>query len=605
MQVSAGQTRVAVLVAVWLGGGLGVLGATGTTARADTREDLHALFREYWEARLAHEPVRATYLGDHRWDDRLDDYSPQAREQWLAAVRGFLERARRFDEASLPPEDALNLRLFVQILTEEIDLSQFPGHLMPVRQQDGPHIDLPMLLLSHPFRTARDYENFIKRLRAFPEQVEQVIGLMREGVRRGIVAPRVIMEKVIPQLEAQIVSGPRESEFARPLRNFPEAIGPEARARLSRELRAAIMEAVVPAYERLLEFVRNEYLPKCRETVGLCHLPNGRAWYRRLARHHTTTDLTPEQIHEIGLTELRRIHAGMREIMKEVGFQGTLEEFIRDLQSRPDMRASSAEDLMSGFAAILRASDPRLPELFGRLPRARYELREIEAFRAPAAPVAYYYPPPEDMSRPGYFYVNTYEPRKRLKYTMEALAYHEARPGHHLQIALAMENRSLPDFRRHAGFTIFVEGWALYAESLGAELGGYRSPYSRFGRLTYDAWRAARLVVDTGMHHFGWTREQAVEFMKRNTALAELNIISEVDRYIAWPGQALAYKIGELAIHDLRRLAEERLGEAFDVRAFHDALLAEGALPLDVLRARMARWIDEQAAAAGPAKAAP
>lgn len=559
--------------------------------------ELHRLFADYWEAQLRRHPLRATYLGDHRYDDRLEDYSDHSRQAWLAERRDFRRRLSECAKTDLSADDRLNADLFETILIEELELAEWPGHLIPIRQQDGPHIDLAMMLLSHPFRTVRDYENYIKRLRAFPAQAEQVVARMKEGIGSGTTPPRGITKEVLKQLARHVVKDVKASEFHKPLARMPAEFPPEERDRLTAEVEAAIRDAVVPTYRRLHDFVRDDYLPACRETEGICHLPRGKEWYQRLAKHHITTDMPPEEIHKIGLRELERIHGEMRGIMKKVGFEGDLTKFADHLRGRTDMHASSAEELMEGHREILRRSDKLLPKVFGRLPRAPYELKAIESFRAPEAPMAYYYPAPEVGDRPAYFYVNVYEPTKRPKYTMEALAYHEAMPGHHLQVSLAQENGNLPKFRRYAGFTVYVEGWGLYSESLGFDLGGYADPYSDYGRLTFDAWRSCRLVVDTGIHYFGWSRQKAIDFMKANTSMTELDIAAEVDRYIAWPGQALAYKIGQLAILDLRREAESKLGPRFDVRAFHDELLGQGALPMEILRKRMRAWVDRQAAA--------
>ncbi len=562
--------------------------ATGRASdRADAR--LAALFEDYWESRLRESPARATYLGDHRYDDRLEDYSPEARAAYLARRRNYLEVLRTIDRTAVGDPQRLNAEVFFRVLLDDLDAAELPDDLMPVRQQDGPHITLAMLRISQPMASADECRRYAARLAAFPAQVDQIIERMREGIDRGLVLPRIIVQKALPQVESQVVADARSSELYRVFADRHAATDDPVRVAVDDDM-ADAARAAIEGYARLRDFVRDQYMPACRDTVGLCHLPGGAAMYVRAARLHTTTALAPQEIHEIGLREVERIGGEMRAIMSEVGFEGTLAEFCNHLRSRADLHARSGEELMRRHREILRRSDALLPKLFGRLPRTPYELKEIESFRAPAAPVAYYYPAPETGSRPAYFYVNTYEPTKRPLYTMEALAYHEAMPGHHLQIALAQENRGLPAFRRHAEFTAFVEGWGLYSERLGFDLGGYRDPYSRFGRLTFDAWRACRLVVDTGMHALGWTRAAAIDFMRRHTALAEIDIENEIDRYIAWPGQALAYKIGELEIARLRAEAERDLGKRFDIRAFHDELLSAGAIPLDLLNDRMVAW---------------
>jgi len=415
---------------------------------------------------------------------------------------------------------------------------------------------------------------------------------MEVGIREKIVPARIVVEKIIPQLEVQIVEEPAESVLHKPVAEIPPSISKEDLRLLEEQVDEAVLGSAVPAYSKLLAFVKEEYLPASRDRVGIWAVPHGKEWYSFSVRHYTTTKLTPAQIHKLGHKQLAEIHWRMRVIMRKAHFKGNLQAFIETVRTDKSQYYKTGEELLNGFKAILRRMDEKLPLLFGRLPEAKYDFREIEEFRAEAAPQAYYYRPPEDRSRPGYFYVNTYKPDTRPKYTMEALAYHEAVPGHHLQIAIQQELTQLPKFRRHGGYTAFVEGWGLYAEQLGKEVGFYQELMSDFGRLTFEAWRAGRLVVDTGMHHMKWNREMAIEFLKENTANSEQDIISEVDRYIAWPGQALAYKIGQLKIRQLRSRAEKRMGRLFDIRNFHDELLSDGALPLDMLEEKLTKWRD-------------
>lgn len=558
---------------------------------ATPRDALLRLFEDYWQIELRRHPTRATYQGDHRYDDQLEDYSDAEHAAWLQERHQLKRALKHIPRAELTATDLLNAEIFDRRLTDEIEMAQYPGRRIPLGPQNGPHIDLAMLLLSHPFKAEKDYDNYVARLRKFPRQIAQVIAQMQLGIKEGVVPPRVIMGKVLDQCARHVVADPAASEFHKPVTTWADTIPAGRRADIARQVDAAIREAVVPAYKKLHDFLRDEYLPKCRDTVGLAALPKGTEWYARLAKYHTTTNKTPREIHEIGMKSLERIHADMDAIRAGLNCKGTRADFEKWLRSRADMHAKSATELMEKHAAILKRSDAQLHKLFGRLPKQRYELKEIEAFRAPEAPMAYYYEAPDVGDRPAYFYVNTYKPTERPLYTMEALAYHEAMPGHHLQGALAKEDKSLPNFRRHSYVTSYCEGWGLYSESLGKDLGGYQDPYSDYGRLTFDAWRSCRLVVDTGMHDMGWTRQQAIDFMKANTSMTELDIVAEVDRYIAWPGQALAYKIGQLAILDLRREAQKRLSIQFDIRAFHDALLAFGPLPLDLLKEHMERWM--------------
>ncbi|MCG8409148.1 MAG: DUF885 domain-containing protein [Phycisphaerales bacterium] len=546
------------------------------------------VFEEYWEFNLRRSPERATYLGDHRYNDKLYDYSTKARDEELAAYKSFLQEARK--SRSSMRGDFLSADLFEFMLQSRIDLAAYPGHLMPIKQQNSPQIALGMLQTHHPFHTSKDCANYAKRLRGFKQQVDDVIVLMNEGIRRGVMRPKITIQQAMPQLKAMITDDPKDCTLYAPAKKLTAAAGGEKSRRL---IEGAVRDAIA-SLKRLRDYLETTYLPNCRDTVGYSYLPDGKAWYRQLAKHHTTTALSPEEIHQLGLDELKRIHAEMLKIAREVGFQGDLRSFIEQMRTDPAQHNTSASEIMRRHREILKRSDANLPKLFGVLPKTPYDLKEIESFRAAGAPAAYYYNAPDDGSRPAYFYVNTYQPETRPIYTMEALAYHEAMPGHHLQLSIAQEKKGLPTFRRFQHITAFIEGWGLYSERLGYELGGYRDPYSRFGQLTYDTWRSARLVVDTGMHYFGWTRERAIQFMQDNTGLSEQNIVSEVDRYIAWPGQALAYKIGQLEILKLRDEAKAALGGKFDIRAFHDHLLAEGSLPLSTLRQRMTHWVMSQ-----------
>ncbi len=555
-----------------------------------TVAQLNSLYDDYWGFTLKENPTTATYLGDHRYDDTLEDFSEEAYRRHIDQYQKYLKQLRGFKKPS-NPGDRLNYDLFQRKLQDLIEESKFHPYLLPINQQNGPHVDLPQLITYHPFKTRQDYGNYISRLQQFPRVFEQIIKDMRIGIKERIVPARIVVEKIIPQLEVHIVEEPGDSELHKPVADIPPNITKEDRRQLEQELDEAVLGSVVPAYSKLLSFVKEEYLPASRAQPGIWAVPRGKEWYTYSIRHYTTTNLTPARIHKLGLQELAKIQREIRGIMRKAGFKGRLQEYIETVRTDRSQYYNSGEELLNGFKNILRRMDEKLPLLFGRLPKARYDFREIEAFRAEAAPQAYYYRPPEDRSRPGYFYVNTLKPETRPKYTMEALAYHEAVPGHHLQIAIQQELTQLPKFRRHGGYTSFVEGWGLYAEELGKEVGFYQDTLSDFGRLTFEAWRAGRLVVDTGIHCMKWTREQAIKFLKENTATSEPDIVSEVDRYIAWPGQALAYKIGQLKMRQLRSRAKRKLGRRFDIRSFHDELLSDGALPLDALDRKMTGWL--------------
>ena len=550
------------------------------------------LFGDYWNFQMERSPMWATYLGDHRFDDRIPDLSMEARGRERVALEGFLQRAIDLGKQGLiGPGDSLNADLFAREIKIELDDWEWHDELMPITQQSGPQIDFAELANYHPFKTVRDVENYILRLKQFGEYIRQHIIRMNLGMDQGLVPARITIEKALPQVQAHVVADPATSVFAEAIDKMDSTIPEAERARLRKEILAAILNHVIVGYDMLGTYLRTAYLPHCRDTVGCLALPRGKERYANRARRYTTTSLTPEQIHDLGFKELKWIRAAMEQIKDSVGFKGTLNEFIEHLKTDPQFHYSTPDSLVEGFKTILAEMDKKLPLLFGKLPKTPYSYREIEPYRAASAPDAYYYSAPDDGSRPGYFYINSYKPEQRPKYTMQALAFHEAVPGHHMQISIQQELTGLPDFRRHGGYTAFVEGWGLYSERLPKEVGFYNDPYSEFGRLTYEAWRACRLVIDPGIHYMGWTREQAIQFMRENTGLSDLNIESEIDRYIAWPGQATAYKIGQLQILKLRAMAQTELGPRFDVRAFHDELLSDGALPLELLEKKMMRWV--------------
>src|SRR6266852_5479247 len=550
---------------------------------------LNRLYEDYWEFILKENPTFATYLGDHLYDNWLEDVSAQAYEQRTERFRKFLAELKGFKKP-VSGEDRLNYDVFERDISLQIEGAKYHPYLLALTQQTGPHIDLPQLTTYHPFKTLQDYVNYVSRLTQFRRVFDQTITNLKAGLEQKIVQPRNVVEKILPQLEAQSVSTPDKSELHKPIDQIPSEIPVDQAQRITTDVNDAIMNYVIPAYTKLLKFVREEYLPKSRIRPGIWSIPNGREMYAYNIRLYTTTSLTPSQIHSLGKRELVRISKEIRAFLRTVRFEGSPQQYNDALRKDKSNFYSTGEELLNGFKEILQKMDARLSEFFGRLPEAKYGFREIEEWRADAAPAAYYYAPPEDRSRPGYFYVNTFKPETRPKYMMEALAYHEAVPGHHLQISIQQELTNLPKFRRHGGYTAFVEGWALYAELLSKQMGFYKDLLADYGRLTAEAWRASRLVVDTGIHSLKWTRDEAIRFMKNNTASSEQDIVSEVDRYIAWPGQALAYKIGELKIRELRASAERRLRRRFDIRKFHDELLNDGALPLDILKAKMRGW---------------
>ncbi len=564
---------------------------TPFAAEEDAAAQLHALFEEEWEYVLEENPHWASRLGDRRWNDRWPDVSLAATERQHQHRQEVLERLEAINTEALSEADKLNYTLFRKDYELEVEVHQYRPYLLPLNHRGG--IQTRNALADWlRFATVKDYEDWIARLRAFPTLVDQTIALMREGIRLGIVYPRVIMERVPKQISAQIVDDPGESLFFKPFKKFPDGIPAAEQERLAAEAKTAVGEHIIPSFRRFQEFFINEYLPACYDRVGAWQLPRGRELYAFRARGYTTTDLTPEEIHQIGLREVRRIRGEMEKIIEEVEFEGSFQEFFEFLRTDPQFYYDDPEELLEAYRAIAKQIDPTLVRLFGRLPRMPYGVEPVPEHSAPHAGFASYRWPAADGSRAGTYFVNLYKPEVHPKYGMEAVSFHEAVPGHHLQIALAMELENLPKFRRFGRYAAFGEGWALYAETLGEELGFYQDPYSKFGQLSEELWRAVRLVVDTGMHYLGWTRQQAIDYSKANPARSEYVIVNQIDRYISWPGQALAYKIGELKIKELRARAEQELGERFDIRAFHDTVLGSGAVPLDVLEVIVEDWIE-------------
>jgi uncharacterized protein (DUF885 family) len=565
---------------------------------ADASARLNEIVEEYFDELLALNPVYATFIGDNRFNDRLTNtIGTEHRAASRALEEKYLALIDALDASSLEAQDLLTYEVFKSEREQAIEGFRYPTYLLPVNQ----FFSVPNLFAQlgsgssvQPFATAEDYDNFLGRVDGFVVWIDQAIVNMDEGRAKGIVQPRVVMERVLPQLASQVVEDPEQSLFYGPITRMPETIAGEDRDRLTAAYRAAITTRIVPAYRKLHDYVRDVYLPDTRESVALSDLPDGRAWYDYLVGETTTTDLTADEIHEIGLAEVARIRAEMERVKDEVGFEGSLNDFFDHLKTDPQFFYEEPEQLLEAYRSLKGRVDAAVPELFSLLPKADFEIRAVEEFRQQSAAAASYMPASPDGSRPGVFYVNTYDLKSRPRYNIEAIYLHEAAPGHHFQVALAQELESLPRFRRFGGSTAYVEGWGLYAESLGSELGMYQDPYSYYGALTAEMWRAIRLVVDSGMHAKGWSRDQALEFMRENSSIGEADVVAEIDRYIAIPSQALAYKIGQLKIRELRTRAEQALGPDFDIRGFHAAVLEDGALPLNVLDAKLDRWIASQ-----------
>jgi uncharacterized protein (DUF885 family) len=564
-------------------------------AFADATADLHALFDREWERGLAESPESATYLGDARYGDRWTDLSAAAIAARDAADAKVLDDLARIPRDALPPAEQLNYDLFRHDYEMRKAAAPFHPEFYTLSSGNGPQ-NIDEIAEVMPFQSVADYETWLRRMAAVPNLLEQYAELLRRGAREKRTQPRSIAERVLAPLGKQVTDKPEDSPFFSAFRSFPDAIPAAERERLTAAAKKVIAESVVPAYRRFNAVFKDEYLPAARRTDGLWDTPDGLAHYRYLAQYHTTTTLTPEQIHEIGLREVARNRAEMQKVMDEVGFKGSLAEFFQVLRTDPRFYYKTGDELFRGYAVIAKRIDPELPRLFGKLYRTPFGLRAIPDNSAPNTTTAYYQGPSIDGSRPGYYYVNLYRPEVRPKWEMEVLTVHEAAPGHHLQIALAQEQTDLPNFRRAGGYTAYVEGWGLYSERLGYDLGLYKDPYSKFGQLTYDQWRAIRLVVDTGIHAMKWTRQQAIDYFMANAAKTEADIVNEVDRYISNPGQALAYKIGQMKFLELRERAKAALGDRFDIRAFHDNLLATGAVPLDIAEKNVGAWIAAQKA---------
>lgn len=562
-------------------------------AEPESNAALQKLFDDEWEYGLRESPTFASHLGDKRYNDRWPDVSPEAIARRQAHQRELLERLQQFAPGQLSPSDRLNHRLFRWQAELDVEGQPFGWHLVPINQREGIQ-DEGSLGDSLSFDAVKDYEDWLLRIERFPVYMDQTIGLLREGLKRGILQPQIVVNRVPQQIRRQIVEDPEQSLFYKPFRTFPKDLAEAERTRLQTAARAAISQHIVPAYQKLLTFFEDDYLPGSLKDVGVWQVPQGGPLYSFAARQFTTTSLTPDQIHEIGLQEVSRIRAGMETIRQQVGFQGTLPEFFEHLRTAPEFRFEKPQDLLQAYQAFCKRVDPLLTRVFRKLPRIPYGVEAIPEHMAPDTTTAYYRPPAADGTRAGTYFVNLYQVETRPKYEIAALSLHEAVPGHHLQIALATEMEHVPTFRRFTGFTAYVEGWALYSESLGDELGVYDDPYSKFGQLTYEMWRAVRLVVDTGIHHKHWSRDRAITFFRDNAAKSEQDIVNEIDRYISWPGQALAYKIGELKIRELRRKCQAELGDRFDLREFHDVVLRNGAVPLSVLEELVDEWLAEQ-----------
>jgi uncharacterized protein (DUF885 family) len=576
------------------------------SAQSDATQKLRAFLDADWQRWMQDYPEVATYVGYPGQNDRWTDASPAGIERRKKHLADSLATLKAIHRADLPPSEQLNFDLYLELLetaTEGLQYGDEPfpfrgvnpfNDWMPLDQMGGIQQDAASTLALQPHQTVADYETVLKRLDALPAAVDQQLALLQEGLKRGYTPPKIVLRDLPKQIADLTPADPLASPLLQPFTEFPANFPEADRARLTEKAKNIYSASVAPAFRKLHDYVASTYLPACRESIAATALPNGAAAYAFLVRWQTTTNLTPQQIHEIGLAEVKRIRAEMDKVIASTKFQGSFHEFTEFLRTDPRFYYDKPDDLVNGYRIIAKRIDPGLAHLFGKLPRLPYGVCPIPDFKAPSQTTAYYQPGSPQAGRPGCYFVNTYNLHARPKWEMEALSLHESVPGHHLQISLAQEMENTPEFRKHVSYSAFVEGWALYSEGLGEDVGLYTDPYSKFGQLSYEMWRAVRLVVDTGMHSMGWTREQAIQFFKDNTGKTDQDITVEVDRYIVWPGQALAYKLGQLKIRELRAEAERRLAAKFNVRAFHDAVLEQGAVPLSILEPHIKHWIEAQ-----------
>jgi len=562
----------------------------------DRRKALNAVFEEYWQASLERSPEFASTLGDKRYNDRISNYSVKAENEWLSREQTYLLRLAAIDPDGLTDQEKISRELLLRQFADDAEGQQFKEWEMPLNQMGGIHTTYPQLVAQLSFTTVKDYDDWIARLHALPKAFEQVTTNMSIGMDDGRVPPKYLLEKALAQVKELAKQKPEESPLALPLKSFPAAIPAAEQERIKAEMLAAISKEVLPAYLRFARFLEVSYVPAGRAEPGISSLPDGAKYYAFHLRQTTTTGLTAERIHQIGLDEVKRDEAEMLAIAQKLGFQD-LKSFRASLKSNPKLKATSAASLLDAYRGYLTPMQAKLPQLFGRLPKAPFEVAAVPDYLEKTSAPAYYEAGTPDGSRPGRLRIDTYNATDRNLYAVESIAYHEGLPGHHLQISISQELDGVPTFRKFEFYTAYTEGWGLYSERLGKDVGFYQDPYSDYGRLEADIWRAIRLVVDTGVHSQHWSRQQMVDFFHDHSAIDETSIQAEVDRYIAWPGQATAYKIGQLKILELRDRAKKALGDNFDLRAFHDQVLDTGALPLDVLSDRIDGWIASQKAA--------
>lgn len=569
-----------------------------TMTKEEASKALNTIFEQQFQASLALNPIQATAIGVPGYNDKLPNFlSPEFRKKSHDFTVEWLVKVKQIDRNLLTGQDRLSYDIYIYNSEHSLKGEQFPGHLIPLNQSNNLANFFAQLGSGQsfqPFNTVEDYENWLKRVDGGVAIMEQIMINMDQGIEQKVVQPKALMQKVIPQLAAHVVEDPTQSIFYTPITNMPEDFSEEDKKRLEEAYKQAIVEKLVPAYKNLHDYIKEDYMLHARDSFGLSEQPNGEAWYNYQLKTYTTTDLTAEEIHQFGLDEVARIRAEMEQVMAQVGFEGTLEDWFKYVQTNPEFYYDNEEDLLQGYRDLQAKVNKLLPSMFDIQPKTDYEVRAVEAFRAESAAGASYMAGSPDGSRPGIFYVNTFNLKGQPKFGMETLSIHEAAPGHHFQISLQQEIEGLPMFRRFGGLSVFSEGWALYAESIGKEMGMFTDPMQYYGRLSDEMLRAMRLVVDTGLHAKGWSRQDAIDYMMANSSMADTDVVSEVERYIAWPGQAVSYKVGQRIISNLRAEAERKLGDKFDIKAFHREVLVDGAVPMPVLETKIREWIDSQ-----------
>ncbi|MBB1332039.1 DUF885 domain-containing protein [Pseudoalteromonas sp. SG43-7] len=570
---------------------------TSETASATTQQ-LNSLVEQYFVDSLQFSPLDATYIGYNQYNNQFTaPITEQNRAQQLAFYKDYQQRLAAIDQQQLTGQALLSYEILARDLALTIEGFQFPSYLLPINQMSGAHntfAGFGSAQSAQPFASYQDYENFVARAEGFVTWLSSVQDAMQQGVNEGIVLPKPLAEKLLPQFQAHIVTSAEQSLFYSPIKQLPEQFTAAQKQQLTDQYSALIMDKLVPAYTKMSEFLATTYIPNSRATVGYSDLPNGKAWYEYQIKKNTTLSLSADEIHEIGLKEVSRILNEMKKVKETVGFKGSLSEFFTHLRDSDEFYFDTPEQLIAAYEAVKLKIDARVPKLFNIVPKADYVVKAVEDFRAESAAGASYQSPAPDGSRPGIFYINTFNLKAQPKFLLETLSIHEAAPGHHFQIALQQEVQSLPEFRKFGGYTVFAEGWALYAESLGKELGLFTDPYMWYGRLSDEQLRAMRLVLDTGFHAKGWTRQQGIDYMLANSSMALSDVTAEVERYIAWPGQALSYKLGQFKIQELRDYCKQALGDKFDIKEFHTQILIDGALPMPILEAKIKRWVDTQ-----------